>query len=57
MTRLHQAAIDGDLVRDLLLEGAKVNTTDEFGKTHLHYAVENGSIEIVKLLLEREAFA
>ena len=42
-----------DLVELLLGNGAAVNTQDSEGSTALMYAVDHGSLNIVKLLLTR----
>ena len=42
-----------DLVELLLVNGATVNVQDTDGLTALMVAVENGSLNIVKLLLSR----
>jgi len=36
-----------------LKKGSDINLIDEFGWTPLHYAAENGQVEIVKLLIEK----
>lgn len=54
---LMNAAKEGDLkqVRDLLDNGADVDTKDDSGVSALLAAAVNGHIEVVKLLLESEA--
>lgn len=42
-----------DLVELLLSNGATVNSQDSEGSTALMYAVDHGSLNIVKLLLTR----
>ncbi|OAQ96547.1 hypothetical protein LLEC1_02349 [Akanthomyces lecanii] len=56
-TRLIQAAEDGryDDVEDSLRHGANINNVDCFGESALHYAAENGHVEIVELLLAQGA--
>lgn len=51
--QLHFAASDGDVprVKQLLADGAALNTFDELGKTPLHYAAEKGHLEVMQLLL------
>jgi len=46
---------DIDRVRELLEEGHDVRTTDEFGWTPLHRAVESGKVPILKLLIDNGA--
>ncbi len=47
------AAMRGDdvLVKEYILERANTCSSDEFGLTPLHYAVWNGHLECVKLLV------
>lgn len=54
---LHQAVTSKqlDLVRKLIVQGAKIDSTDELGRTPLHYAVRTGQIEIVIVLLDHHA--
>lgn len=48
------AAADGDIdeVRKLLEKGISVNQCDEEGYTPLHWAVQEGHLSVVKLLIE-----
>ena len=39
-------------VRQLLADGRSPNAFDEISKTPLHYAAENGHIDIMRVLLE-----
>jgi len=50
---LRQAAIDGnfDVVKDFIVKRCNPCSTDEYGLTALHYAVWNGHVECVKLLV------
>lgn len=43
------------LVKELIGTGMDVNGVDQHGKTGLHWAVYNGSVECAKLLLEAKA--
>src|SRR5262245_61394449 len=54
---LHLAAVLGDLakVRQLLAAGRDVNAFDEFGKSPLHYAVEEEHLEVAQILLRSGA--
>jgi len=45
----------GAILRSLLQEGANVQDTDKYGRTPLHRAIAYGSIQSLKLLLERGA--
>jgi ankyrin repeat protein len=56
-TLLHWAAEMGfrALVNRCLELGAKVDTTDVYGKTALHYAAQNGHVDIVHLLVQANA--
>jgi hypothetical protein len=56
---LHIAAVNGKLetARLLLLQGAQINASDQFGCTPLHRAASNGHTGIVRLLLEQGADA
>ncbi|KAF7691391.1 hypothetical protein HF521_011688 [Silurus meridionalis] len=61
-TPLHFAAQRGHeneghvaTVRVLLCHGAEVNHTDKSKRTALHYAAEAGCLELVRLLVERDA--
>lgn len=54
--KLHGAAYDGnneDLIKSL--EHADINETDSRNKTPLHWAIEGGHIDTVKLLIENGA--
>lgn len=55
--KLVEAASAGDIdsIRTLLSQGAKVNAYGKKGMTPLLAAVDQGSVPIVKLLLERGA--
>lgn len=44
-----------DVLRTLLSQGAPTETTDEDGRTPLHYACMGGNIDIVTLLLDNNA--
>lgn len=50
---LRKAAQKGDheKVKELINERANMCSTDEYGLTSLHYAVWNGHVECVKLLI------
>lgn len=52
-TGLIQAAEDGrnDLVVDFLERDADIHSQDAFGETALHYAAENGHLDVVKTLI------
>lgn len=54
---LHDASYAGDAarIRQLLDQGADVNSKDGTGATPLHYAASGGHLEAVDLLLERGA--
>ncbi|XP_054717489.1 BRCA1-associated RING domain protein 1-like [Uloborus diversus] len=56
-TLLHCAVIKGDIgkVKELLAEGASVNTQDNSGWTPLHEASNRGFVEIAKMLLDAGA--
>jgi len=54
-TPLMKAVLRPDIISLLLKKGAKVNAATKYGKTALFYAIQFGSIEAVKLLLEHEA--
>jgi len=56
-SKLVEAAQDGNIAeaRIALKEGANPNFKDEFGKTPLHRAVGNNSLEVVRLLLKSGA--
>jgi ankyrin repeat protein len=56
---LHMAAVNGKLetARLLLLQGAQINASDQFGCTPLHRAASKGHTGIVRLLLEQGADA
>jgi ankyrin repeat protein len=51
---LHFATQDGDMtrVRQLLADGRSPNAFDELSKTPLHYAAENGHIDIMRVTRE-----
>ncbi len=44
-----------ELVKALLEKGASIDLKDNFGRTALYYATNNGQAEVVKLLLEKGA--
>ena len=46
---------DDEVVKKIIRSGFNVNTKDNDGKTALHYAVANGNLEIINLLLNRGA--
>lgn len=46
---------DCSLVQRLLNEGASPSDTDSEGRTTLHYAAEDGLVEMAKLLLQNGA--
>lgn len=50
---LRQAAVDGDhaTLKDYILKRCNPCSVDEYGLSPLHYAVWNGHIECVKLLV------
>lgn len=52
-SRLIRMAEEGRLqdVKECLEHGANINMQDIFGETALHYAAENGHLDVVKLLL------
>jgi ankyrin repeat protein len=54
---IHDTAEAGDLakVRQLLEQGADVNTRDELQLTPLHWAAIYGKTEVAKLLIEKGA--
>jgi len=54
---LHQAASKGDMatVKTLLEHGAKVDQTDNLGRTPLYFAAQRGAKEVVQLLLAKGA--
>ena len=43
------------MIRTLISKGANVNTTDKWGKTPLMDAVNQGQLDVVKLLVEADA--
>jgi hypothetical protein len=49
-------AEDLDIVKYLLEEGADINAKSNDGKTMLHFAAANFSIDVVKLLVEEKEF-
>jgi ankyrin repeat protein len=51
--QLHLAAQDGDVERvaQLLKDDYQTNVFDELGKTPLHYAVERGHLDVIRILL------
>ena len=55
--KLIKAAKIGDIKRtiNLIKHGAKINATNKYGETALHWAVENGHTEIVKALVKAGA--
>jgi ankyrin repeat protein len=55
--RLHRAAAEGNLARarELIREGAALNTFDAIGYTPLHHAAKNRGFEMVRLLLDAGA--
>ncbi|XP_063537542.1 putative ankyrin repeat protein RF_0381 [Cydia strobilella] len=46
---------DNDLIEKLIREGVNVNLRDPIGRTALHFAVHNGNIRAIKMLLEAGA--
>lgn len=42
-------------VTGALMDGAYVNVKDEYGSTPLHYAVRNGSLSVIRILLAAKA--
>ena len=44
-----------DVVKLLVENGADINTKDDYGKTPLMYAAENGNLNIIKFLVEKGA--
>ena len=40
-------------IKDLILQGADVNTQDEYGSTALHFATANGVKELVEFLIAK----
>jgi hypothetical protein len=54
-TPLMKAVLRSDIISLLLSKGAKVNTATKYGKTALFYAIQFGSIEAVRILLEHGA--
>ncbi|KAK2603897.1 hypothetical protein QQS21_003932 [Conoideocrella luteorostrata] len=58
-TPLHASALSGNytILQMLLRRGAKVNATDDTGRTALHYGVEMGHADVVRVLLEHKADA
>lgn len=55
--KLIDAAYEGDYskILDCLNKGAKINFTDEYGKSALIYVVEKNDLNLVKLLVDRGA--
>lgn len=54
LTPLHMA--HSSTVADFLIQnGLDVNATDVYGQTPLHYAAENGLLDVVKLLIAHKA--
>lgn len=43
---------DSDVVASLIESGLDVNTVNSFGRTPLHYAVDNGNPDVLTVLLE-----
>lgn len=57
-TALHESissSTNAPMIRTLISKGANVNTTDKWGKTPLMDAVNQGQLEVVKLLVEADA--
>jgi hypothetical protein len=54
-TPLMKAVLRPDIISLLLSKGAKVNAANKYGKTALFYAIQFGSIEAVRILLEHGA--
>lgn len=56
-TLLHIAACYGlgDVASVLLKKGARVDASDDYGKTPLYLAADNGHTEVVKILLQEKA--
>ena len=52
---LMKAVLRPDIISLLLSKGAKVNAATKYGKTALFYAIQFGSIEAVRILLEHGA--
>ncbi|XP_063625627.1 putative ankyrin repeat protein RF_0381 [Cydia splendana] len=46
---------DNDLIEKLISEGVDVNLRDPIGRTALHFAVQDGNIRAIKMLLEAGA--
>ena len=43
-----------EVVKCLVEKGAEVNMKDNYDETALHYATDNGHLEVVKYLLVKE---
>jgi len=57
-TALHESissSTNTPMIRTLISKGANVNTTDKWGKTPLMDAVNQGQLDVVKLLVEADA--
>jgi ankyrin repeat protein len=56
-TALHEASARGDIpmMKFLLSRGASVRSRDRWQHLPLHYAVDSGNVEAVKLLLDHGA--
>ncbi|UCG66969.1 MAG: ankyrin repeat domain-containing protein, partial [Deltaproteobacteria bacterium] len=54
---LHEVAIEGDLdrVKAMLAGGANVNAWDQLNASALHYACQQGNIEVAELLIAKGA--
>ena len=54
-THLMKAVLRPEIISLLLNKGAEINATTKYGKTALFYAIQFGSIDAVRLLLEHGA--